>query len=142
MKRQPAGIAVEAQKPRVRPSSGRMRTETGSTDIGVIGTAKSRVGKHKGKEKEVNVDADDAGECEELDAVEEDEEEAQMAHERELSMQVSPRGSAAHTWVPSPLRRTSGTFPVQSGASGAYELFRGLIEDMQAKNHADKSAAR
>lgn len=139
MKRQPAGIAVEAQKPRVRPSAGRPRTETGSTGIGVIGTGKSRGSKNKGKE-EVNVNADDAGKCEELDAVEENEEEVQVAHERELLMQISPRGSAAHTWVPSPLRRTSGTFPMQSGASGAYELFRGLIADMQAKNHADMKA--
>jgi protein NEDD1 len=138
MKRQPAGIAVEAQKPRVRPSAGRPRTETGSTGIGVIGTGKSRGSKNKGKE-EVNVNADDAGKCEELDAVEENEE-VQVAHERELLMQISPRGSAAHTWVPSPLRRTSGTFPMQSGASGAYELFRGLIADMQAKNHADMKA--
>jgi protein NEDD1 len=139
MKKQPAGITVEAQRPRVRPSAGRPRTETGSTGIGVIGTGKSRGSKNKGKE-EVNVNTDDAGKCEELNAVEEDEEEVQIAHERELSMQISPRGSAAHTWVPPPLRRTSGTFPMQSGASGAYELFRGLIADMQAKNHADMKA--
>jgi protein NEDD1 len=29
---------------------------------------------------------------------------------------------------------------MQSGASGAYELFWGLIADMQAKNHADMKA--
>jgi protein NEDD1 len=29
---------------------------------------------------------------------------------------------------------------MQSGTSGAYELFRGLIADMQAKNHADMKA--
>ncbi|KAG1742422.1 WD40-repeat-containing domain protein [Suillus occidentalis] len=138
-KRQPAGIAVEAKKPRVGPSAGRPRTETGSTGIGVIGTGKSRGSKYKGKE-EVNINADKAGKCEELDAVEEDEEEVQKAHERELSMQISPRGSAAHTWVPPSLRQNSGTFPMQSGASGAYELFRGLIADMQAKNHADMKA--
>lgn len=86
------------------------------------------------------MDAEDAGKYEELNAVEEDEEEAQVTHERELSMQVSPRRPVEQTWVPSPLRRNSGTFPMQSGASGAYELFRGLIVDMQTKNHADVKA--
>ncbi|KAG1890793.1 WD40-repeat-containing domain protein [Suillus subluteus] len=140
MKRQSVRIAVEAQKPRVRTSAGRTRTETGSTGLGVIGTAKSRGNKNKGKEKEVDMDAEDAGKCEELDAVEEDEEEAQMARERELLMQVSPRRPAAQSHVPSPLRRTSGPLSMQSGASGAYELFQGLIADMQAKNHADMKA--
>ncbi|KAG1858041.1 WD40-repeat-containing domain protein [Suillus subalutaceus] len=140
MKRQTAGVAVEAQKPRVRTSVGRTRTETGSTGLGVIGTAKSRGSKNKGKEKEVDMDAEDAGKCEELDAVEEDEEGAQIARERELLMQVSPRRPAAQTHVPSPLRRTSGPLSMQSGASGAYELFQGLIADMQAKNHADMKA--
>ncbi|KAG1782317.1 WD40-repeat-containing domain protein [Suillus placidus] len=135
-KRPTAGIPVEAQKTRVRTNARGTGTETGSTDLGVIGTAKSRRSKNKGKEKEVDVDAEDPGKCEELDAVEEDEEEVQMT----LSMQVSPRRPAAQTWVPSPLRRTSGTFPMQSGASGAYELFRGLIADMQTKNHADMKA--
>ncbi|KAG1743416.1 WD40-repeat-containing domain protein [Suillus lakei] len=136
-KRQSAGTTVEAQNLRVRTSPRRTRTETGSTGLGVIGTAKSKASKNKGKEKEVT--ADDADKYE-LDAVEEDEEDAQMVRERELLMQVSPRRSTAQTWVPSPLRRTSGTFPMQSGASGAYELFRGLIADMQAKNHADMKA--
>ncbi|KAG1792212.1 WD40-repeat-containing domain protein [Suillus plorans] len=140
IKRQSARIVVEAQKPRVRTSVGRTRTETGSTGLSVIGTAKSRGSKDKGKDKEVNVDAEDAGKYEELNAVEEDEEEAQVTHERKLSMQVSPRRPVAQTWVPSPLRRNSGTFPMQSGASGAYELFRGLIVDMQTKNHADIKA--
>lgn len=136
MKRQSARIAVEAKKLMVRTSAGRTSTKTGST----VSTARSRGSKSKGKEKDVDVDAENADTCEELDAVEEDEEEAQMTHERELLMQVSPRPSAAQTYVPSPLRRTSGTFSMQSGASGAYELFRGLIADMQAKNHADMKA--
>ncbi|KAG2064111.1 WD40 repeat-like protein [Suillus decipiens] len=140
MKRQSARIAVEAKKPTVRTSAGRTSTKTGSTGLRVINTARSRGSKNKGKEKEVDVDAENADTCEELDAVEEDEEEAQMTHERELLMQVSPRPSAAQTYVPSPLRRTSGTFSMQSGASSAYELFRGLIADMQAKNHADMKA--
>ncbi|KAG1817312.1 WD40-repeat-containing domain protein [Suillus variegatus] len=140
IKRQSTRIVVEAQKPRVRTSAGRTRTETGSTGLSAIGTAKSRGSKDKGKGKEVNVDAEDAGKYEELNAVEEDEEEAQVTHERELSMQVSPRRPVEQTWVPSPLRRNSGTFPMQSGASGAYELFRGLIVDMQTKNHADVKA--
>ncbi|KAG2138282.1 WD40-repeat-containing domain protein [Suillus clintonianus] len=139
MKRQSAGI-VEAQKPRVRTSTGRTRAETGSTGLGVIGTAKSRGSTNKGKEKEVNLDANNAERCEELEAVEEDEEEAQMARERELSMQVSPRRHTAPTWVPSPLVPTPSTFPMHSSASGAYELFRGLIADMQAKSHADMKA--
>nr|AFB76153.1 hypothetical protein [Suillus grevillei] len=139
MKRQSAGI-VEAQKPRVRTSTGRTRAETGSTGLGVTGTAKSRGSTNKGKEKEVNLDANNAERCEELDAVEEDEEEAQMARERELSMQVSPRRHTAPTWVPSPLVPTPSTFPMHSSASGAYELFRGLIADMQAKSHADMKA--
>ncbi|KAG2100147.1 WD40-repeat-containing domain protein [Suillus discolor] len=92
-------------------------TETGSTGLNVIGTAKSRGSKDKGKGKEVNVDAEDVGKYEELNAAEKDEEEAQVTRERELSMQVSPRRPVAQTWVPSPLRRNSGTFPMQSGAS-------------------------
>ncbi|KAG0701781.1 WD40-repeat-containing domain protein [Suillus ampliporus] len=129
-KRQPAGITVEAQKPR------------GSTGLGVLGTAKSRGSKDKGKGKEETVNADrDEDKCEDLDTVEEDEEEAaQMTRERELSMQVSPRRPTAPTWVPSPLRPPQNTFPMHSGANGAYELFRGLIADMQAKNHADIKA--
>ncbi|KAG2037352.1 Quino protein amine dehydrogenase [Suillus americanus] len=140
MKRQAAGKVADAQKPRVRTSAGRTRTETGSTGLGVIGTAKSMGSKNKGKEKEVDMDAEDAGKCEELDAVEEDEEEAQIAREHELSMQVSPRRPVAQSHVPSPLQRTSGPLSMQSGANGAYELFRGLIADMQAKNHADMKA--
>lgn len=140
IKKRSARIVVEAQKPRVRTSAGRTRTETGSTGLNAIGTAKSRGSKDKGKGKEVDVDVEDAGKNEELNAVEEDEEEAQVTHERELSMQVFPRRPVEQTWVPSPLRRNSGTFPMQSGASGAYELFRGLIVDMQTKNHADVKA--
>ncbi|KAG2088829.1 uncharacterized protein F5147DRAFT_780837 [Suillus discolor] len=140
MKRQSTKIVVEAQKPKVRTNAGRTRTETGSTGLNAIGTAKSRGSKDKGKGNEVHVDAEDAGKYEELNAVEEDEEEAQVTHERELSMQVSPRRPVEQTWVPSPLRQNSGTFPMQSGASGAYELFRGLIADMQTKNHADVKA--
>jgi protein NEDD1 len=139
VKRPSARIAVEAQKSRVRTSVGKTRTETGSTGLGVVGTANSRGSKDKGKEKEVNMDAEDSGRYEELDAVEEDEE-AQMIQGSKLSMQVSPRRPATQTCVPSPLRRTSGTLSMQSGTSGAYELFRGLIADMQAKNHADMKA--
>ncbi|KAG2131293.1 WD40-repeat-containing domain protein [Suillus bovinus] len=138
MKRQTVEIAIEGQKPRVRTSAGRTRTEMRSTGLGVVGIATSKGSKNKGKEKKVNVCAEDAGKCE-LGAVEEDEE-VQIAHERELSMQVSPRRPVAQTWVPSPLRRNSGAFPMQSGAGGAYELFRGLIADMQTKNHADIKA--
>ncbi|KAG0692143.1 hypothetical protein DFH29DRAFT_1051410 [Suillus ampliporus] len=132
MKRQSAGITVEAQKPRVRTGTGRTRTEMGSTGLGVLGTAKSRGSKDKGKGKEENVNVDrDEDKCEDLDTVEEDEEElAQMTHECELSMQVSPRRPMAPTWVPSPLRPPQNTFPIHSDASGAYELFRGPIADI------------
>ncbi|OAX32352.1 WD40 repeat-like protein [Rhizopogon vinicolor AM-OR11-026] len=134
-----AGLAVGAQRARVITGAGKTRTEIANRGPGVL---ISRRGKGKGKGKEADLEADhDADACKELGTVEEDKEDAaQKARERELSMQVSPRRPTAATWVPSPLRPPANTFPMHSGASGAYELFRGLIADMQEKNHADINA--
>lgn len=135
---QAAGMTAEAQETRVMAGEGRARTETTSKGLGKNGAAKSSGSKDKGKGKAVDVEAaHDADAC--TKAEEDEEGAAQQARERELSMQVSPRRPTASTWVPSPLR-PSNTFPMHSGASGAYELFRGLIADMQAKNHADVKA--
>lgn len=132
---QAAGMTAGAQKTRVMAGEGRARIETTSKGLGIIGAAKSSGSKDKGKGKEVDVEVAHA--CKK--AEEDEEGAAQQARECELSMQVSPCRPTASTWVPSPLR-PSNTFPMHSSASGAYELFRGLIADMQAKNHADVKA--
>ncbi|OJA16024.1 hypothetical protein AZE42_04280 [Rhizopogon vesiculosus] len=136
--RAPSTISISSSKTR---DTARSKTPANEDeDIHTDLSSRGSKGKGKGKEADLEVDHD-ADACEESGAAEEDKEDAaQQARERELSMQVSPRRPTATTWVPSPLRPSANTLPMHSGASGAYELFRGLIADMQEKNHADIKA--
>jgi len=131
---QSAGMAAAAQKTRVATGAERTRAHYGASSAAAF-----KGSKDKGKDKEVNVEAAanrDTDACKESAHAEEDDEGAvQQAPERELSMQVTPRRSSAPNWVQSP-----NAFSVHSSASNAYELFQGLIADMQAKHHADIKA--
>lgn len=120
--------------------TGETRTCLGALDA--VARSKSKGDKDKGKDKEVNEEADhNADTCRELGTAKEDGDGvAQQAQERKLSMQVTPRRPTAPNWPPSPLRPPPNPLSMLSGASSAYELFQGLIADVQAKNHADIKA--
>jgi protein NEDD1 len=126
---QSAKVAVGAERVKVKTGTGRTRAESASRGLDVRGAAKSTESKDKGKDREVDVEADHDTD---------EEGAAQQAREHQFSMQVSPRRPTAPTWVSSPIR--PNTFSMQSSANGAYEVFRGLIADMQDKNHADIKA--